>query len=518
QLTRRFEAADAEYLNNVERFESRLARIEADSGEAIIDRRLQNIEQALADMARLIEKNAPEKPATSEAPVQFEKADPKPAATEPHDLPPHVPPFAAATGMPILDLPPFPEKPKSSFASLSEPAAPPPEADLRAAPDTVFGDSAKQPMPAGEESYLAAARRSARNENSPQPRSASFSWVDLSGQKQAETTHTRLILIGGLGLLIFAAIGMGFYFSSTEGPSAAHTTAAPAHYAAVAKARQPYRLQTPPHVAQLAAAPAAAPKAVGVAATPNTAPTQTTPESQSLATTVQNRPVPSTSSLHKSPVPALAKALTPEQRLAALANAGHAKAEEVLGLAYLDGDGVAVNEAEGAKWLQRAAARGEAVAAWRLGTLYERGHGVAADPVKAAQWYAVAAKAGNRKAMHNLAVAYAQGAGVRKDLALAAQWFTRAANLGLADSQFNLAVLYERGLGVPQSLEQAYKWYAIAADRGDAGSRTRMEAIATQLNANDKAAADKSAASFQPSPLDGAANAPPVAASLVGGA
>lgn len=515
-LTQRFETADTEYLNNVERFEGRLARIEANSGEAIIDRRLQSIEQALADMARLIEKNAPEKPAVIEAPEQT--ADSKPKVT-PRDVPPHVPPFAATTATPILDLPPFPEKPTTGFAPLPETAAPQSGPDLRAAANSppVFGHSEKKPSSAEVDSFLAAARRTAHAGNAPQPRAEPFSWIDLSGQKRAEATHTRLFLLGGLGLLILAAIGLGFYLSSTHGPSVASTTAESAHYAAVPKARQPVRVQSQPGATQLAASPAPA-KQPGFASASNPAPVRTSAGSRGLTTAVQRRLVPPTSATQNARTATPAKPPTLQQRLATLANAGQAKAQEVLGLAYLDGDGVAVNEAEGAKWLQRAAAHGEAVAAYRLGTLYERGHGVAADPAKAAQWYAVAAKAGNRKAMHNLAVAYAQGAGVQKDMALAAQWFSRAANLGLADSQFNLAVLYERGLGVSQSLDQAYRWYAIAAAQGDAGSRTRMDAIATQLNADDKAAAEKSAAIFQAAPLDRAANAPPIAASLTGGA
>ncbi len=103
------------------------------------------------------------------------------------------------------------------------------------------------------------------------------------------------------------------------------------------------------------------------------------------------------------------------QRLAALANSGSTQGEVLLGLAYLDGQGTAVNEAEAARWLERASNQGDPIAAYRLGTLYERGHGVPANTAKADQLYMVAAKAGNRKAMHNLAVAYAQGSGVTKD-------------------------------------------------------------------------------------------------------
>jgi len=215
--------------------------------------------------------------------------------------------------------------------------------------------------------------------------------------------------------------------------------------------------------------------------------------------------------------PKLVASLSPVDRLAALANTGNAKAQLLLGLRYLDGDGTSVNEAEAAKWLERAANQGEAVAAYRMGTLYERGHGVPVDAAKATQWYATAAKQGNRKAMHNLAVAYAQGTGVEKNLTIAAQWFTHAANLGLADSQFNLAVLYERGMGVPQSLPDAYKWYAIAAAQGDSESKARIDALSTQLSADDKAAAEKAAANFHAQTPDRTANLPPDQMMLMGG-
>ena len=196
-------------------------------------------------------------------------------------------------------------------------------------------------------------------------------------------------------------------------------------------------------------------------------------------------------------------------RVTALANQGNARAETIVGLRYLDGEGTPPNESEAAKWLARAAEQGEAVAQYRLGTLYEHGRGVPVDSAKAIHWYQAAAQAGNRKAMHNLAVAYAQGAGVSKDFFESARWFSKAAALGLADSQFNLAVLYERGLGVPQSLIDAYKWYAIAAAQGDTESKARIDAIGTQLSADDRAAAQRSADQFKPSKLNAATNVAP---------
>jgi localization factor PodJL len=200
-----------------------------------------------------------------------------------------------------------------------------------------------------------------------------------------------------------------------------------------------------------------------------------------------------------------------------LANAGNPIALTILGLRDLDGTGGApVNMPAAVKFLSQAAEKGQAVAQYRLGTVYERGQGVAADPAKAAHWYELSANQGNRKAMHNLAVSYAGGALGKKDMTEAARWFAKAAVLGLSDSQFNLAVLYERGDGVPQSLLDAYKWYSIAGATGDSESKQRMSFLQTQLSDTDRAAANKSAASFHATPLNRSANVPPEPSDLGG--
>jgi localization factor PodJL len=209
--------------------------------------------------------------------------------------------------------------------------------------------------------------------------------------------------------------------------------------------------------------------------------------------------------------PAQVAALEP---LKAKAVAGDAAAALALGLKYLDGDGVAEDDAEAFRWISRAAQQGNAVAQYRLGTLYERGRGVSADAKKAHEWYLLSARQGNRKAMHNLAVSFAQGTGAAKNFAEAARWFAAAAELGLLDSQFNLAVLYERGMGVPPSLRDAYKWYVIAAAQGDAESKSRLDALATQLSPADREDADKSAQAFRPRPLSRAANDLPAVAQM----
>ncbi|HEX2590035.1 MAG TPA: TetR family transcriptional regulator, partial [Rhizomicrobium sp.] len=185
-------------------------------------------------------------------------------------------------------------------------------------------------------------------------------------------------------------------------------------------------------------------------------------------------------------------AVTPLDELSAMASQGDAKAQLIVGLKYLKGtDGIEKNPVEAAKWVARAAQRGEPMAQYWAGYIYQHGIGVSADPDAALRWYEAAADQGNTKAMYNLGVGYAQGWNGAKDAPEASRWFARAARLGFVDAQFNLAVLYERGLGVPPNMSDAYKWYAVAAHSGDAESKKRMNAIASQMDADDLAAAQR---------------------------
>ncbi|HXJ01900.1 MAG TPA: hypothetical protein VNH44_11790 [Micropepsaceae bacterium] len=180
------------------------------------------------------------------------------------------------------------------------------------------------------------------------------------------------------------------------------------------------------------------------------------------------------------------------------AKSGDAKAAREIGLKYLAGANVAVNEEEAARWLLSASYRGEPAAEYWLGTLYSRGHGVPADPFQANHWYGASAKQGNPYAMHRLGIANFEGLGVANNPEEAAHWFTQAAEHGLADSQFDLAVLYERGTGVTQSLPDAYKWYAVAAAQGDKEAAARADVLKKSLKPEELAQATKAAAEFKP--------------------
>lgn len=205
---------------------------------------------------------------------------------------------------------------------------------------------------------------------------------------------------------------------------------------------------------------------------------------------------------------------SPDARIAELAKNGNPKAELIVAMKFLNGDGVATDVPTAVYWLNRAALKHEPVAEYWLGTLYERGRGVAKSGHDAMQRYGEAARAGNAKAMYRLAVAYADGWDGEPDYSEAARWFTRAANLGVIDAQFNLAILYERGEGVPQNPADAFKWYAIAAGQGDAESKSRLDALATQIGPSDVAAAQKAASTFAAAAPDPSSNDVPAVADI----
>ena len=537
ELAARFESVQSETSASIARLEQNLAQIEAKIPDASLSSRVQGVEHGMTDVtarldhverraaanaaweetlrilnARLDESERRQRESAAELQAAIKEVlgraepatqaapQPAPPSAQAYAAPPMAAPVMAAPPPPAtFDLPPFPEQ-APQFAAAEPSFAEPFTAPEPPPFDTGFGGNANFGADAGE-SYLSAARRSAREAAAAQAESnTGFNWGFSRPQREEPKTKsgTRFFLIAFIIVITLAAMVAGMMLSRGH-----RAQQMPQNIGALFGKPQikaaPVKIALPPPVLK-AATPA--PQVIAPAplpATPVKTPAKSTmtPPKQAAAT-----PAPKVAAPPPKPV-------TPAEHLAALANGGNASAELLLGLKYLNGDGTPVNEAEAARWFERAAKEGDAIAAYRLGTLYERGRGVPADAQKAVEWYSAAAKQGNRKAMHNLAVAYAQGSGVKQDYAQAAQWFSRAANLGLADSQFNLAVLYERGMGVPQSLLDAYKWYAVAASQGDVESKARIDALATQISPDDRAAAQRSADTFKPGPLNPAANIAP---------
>jgi localization factor PodJL len=458
------------------------------------------------------------------------------------------PPFPAEAADPVFEAPPFAEP-------LAEPSFAPPAAEAFTGP---FGDHAAPetpfiaPPPDGEpfattadfpagfsadtentegENFLTQARRSARAaseraEAERRGRFSGFSWRPAAAEGE-ERARPRWIIPLAVALVAALAILAGLVLSRRIAPPSSPPP--PTRASSEGPAGPTFSIPEPPGDndtgTAFVVAPSSTPQQTAPAesqpqqnASQQSAPRQNGAQQSAPARTAPPLAERDVRSAPVKNVPdAPARGPMTIERATQLANAGSPLAQTILGLRDLDGtNGAAVNLPEAIKWLSQAAAKGQAVAQYRLGTVYERGQGVPADGAKAAHWYELAAAQGNRKAMHNLAVAYASGTAGKKNMAEAARWFARAAALGLTDSQFNLAVLYERGDGVPQSLLDAYKWYNIAARAGDSESKARVGVLRSQLSDSDRAAAEKSAASFHAAPLVRSANVPPELADLNG--
>ncbi|HEX4304233.1 MAG TPA: hypothetical protein VHZ78_15660 [Rhizomicrobium sp.] len=530
---------DAETAGAIARLEDNVSKIEQRGTDPALDRRLSGIERSLSDIAGRFDspaardgiddnlKRLAQRIEAAENRQREQVAELRAAISDPArhvDVLPHglqaPAPLAQA-----FDAPPFPEVPGAhqGFQVSADPFAPAfdgspfgSDAAFGADPFAVAPPPPPPPASAESDSYISAARRSARAaaaqaEAERGTRMGGFSWGAASADpaapaKSGKKTYLWIIIIAAIFIAVFA---IGAFLSQKLSSNSTHTVGVLFNKPQDTAATHPAPAMAPPTdgadvTLPMTQTPAVAPPLHSNIVKP--APVHTVPGAPPASATNPPAVAPPAAT-----PPQQTAALTPLDKLTALANAGNGKAELIVGLKYLDGDGdgVAASEADAAKWLERAAEQGMPVAQYRLGTMYERGRGVPADAAKAVHWYELAAQAGNRKAMHNLAVAYASGTGTAKNLAEAARWFSKAAALGLSDSQFNLAVLYERGLGVPQSLLDAFKWYSIAAAGGDTESKSRIDALATQLSADDKAAAQHAADAFHAQPLDPKSNVPP---------
>ena len=192
-----------------------------------------------------------------------------------------------------------------------------------------------------------------------------------------------------------------------------------------------------------------------------------------------------------------------EDTLDAAVAAGNPIAQFQKGLAQLQ----AGQLEEGARLIRLAANRNQPAAQYRLAKLYETGTGLAVDEITARELIERAARGGNRIAMHDLGNYYALGqGGLTQDINSALTWFTKAAERGVVDSQFNVAFLREGNQGVTPDKETALFWYHVAARQGDQGAPHRIEALNAQLDAASQADIKARADSFNPKPLDEAAN------------
>ncbi|UYV39248.1 sel1 repeat family protein [Rhodobacteraceae bacterium D3-12] len=190
------------------------------------------------------------------------------------------------------------------------------------------------------------------------------------------------------------------------------------------------------------------------------------------------------------------------------AEAGNANAQNIVAIAYENGNGVTKDVVKAMEWYEKSVAQGFAKAEFNLGTLLrEAPDGIAQDYARAAALFeagiakdyphafwergrmhaqgeggAVDLKAaiglyerglalGNGQSGNALAELYRMGNGVEKDEVRAREIYTEAAKTGYGVAMGNLGYMYESGIGGEQNDLAAYALYleAVALGDGNAG-------------------------------------------------
>ena len=143
------------------------------------------------------------------------------------------------------------------------------------------------------------------------------------------------------------------------------------------------------------------------------------------------------------------------------------------------------------------AEQGNAAAQTMLGIMYLQGQGVPPDLALAARWLRAAAAQGNAQAQYRLALMHLAGDGVAQDRAAAAALLRAAAEQGLAPAQVNLAAMLYQGIGVTRDLRLSYLYAALAARQGDAEGAGLVDLLAGTMTPSDLAAAQAMVAQWK---------------------
>lgn len=148
----------------------------------------------------------------------------------------------------------------------------------------------------------------------------------------------------------------------------------------------------------------------------------------------------------------------------------------------------AKNYGEAYKWYRKAAELGNVEALTDLGKFYQNGWGVAKSYTDAMKWYRRAAELGDPVGQYLVGLMYENGQGVAKDPREAASWYLKAALQGDAHAQTNLGSLYRQGLGVAKNYLEAVNWYGKAVKQGNEEAIKLLKQLRYELQQEEKSA------------------------------
>lgn len=156
----------------------------------------------------------------------------------------------------------------------------------------------------------------------------------------------------------------------------------------------------------------------------------------------------------------------------------HSKAQVLIGDMYLQGKGVARDEAMAYQWMQKAANLGDAQAMSLVAISFEEGAGVARSDALALEWWRKAAGFGYGTAQTTLALRLLASDQRSAAHAEGMQWLQKAAISNESDAQLLLgAAYYEGARGLPKDRNQALHWLRAAAAQGNKEAQAAVAVI-----------------------------------------
>ena len=166
------------------------------------------------------------------------------------------------------------------------------------------------------------------------------------------------------------------------------------------------------------------------------------------------------------------------------AEQGYADAQYNLGLIYYEGEGVAQDYEEAAKWYRKAAEQGYISAQIALGGIYYCGQGVPLNYLDAIKWFRKPHEQGypeNYFFQKFLDKENNCGQDIAEDGQDQVEELRQAAEQGFADAQYKFGLIHENGEGVNQNATKAAKWYKKAAEQGYLVAQKKLEELCGEI-------------------------------------
>lgn len=122
------------------------------------------------------------------------------------------------------------------------------------------------------------------------------------------------------------------------------------------------------------------------------------------------------------------------------------------------------------------------------------------SPGEAAKWYRRAAESGDPWPVNSLAELYDAGIAVPQNFAEAAKWYRLSAEMNWTSAQRRLGELYAKGRGVPRDVIMAHFWLNLACSNGEDDACDKRDALASEMNPDQVAEAQRQALAWKPKP------------------